>query len=274
MTNRKLVFYISCKIKYLLILFKLVTIFVISMSLTISFDQIYASTDPILITQSTGLHDVIFDGKWTNEKEWKPSSHNLLSYNNSETIIHLRTAHQENFIYIFVDPITDLTLDNNLDEATVCFDAKNDKNLIPDNNDFCFSVLLNESHGILKQGNLNGNYEIMNEVEFIAISNVSDENDRYTKILHPSYEFRIPIELLERSDNYGFYLSVYDASLDKFYSWPENLMRESSSEIPSPSEWGDIISPDKSLPEMHLPLVIFTIILIQTKAKMKFFHQF
>ena len=64
MTNRKLVFYISCKIKYLLILFKLVTIFVISMSLTISFDQIYASTDPILITQSTGLHDVIFDGKW------------------------------------------------------------------------------------------------------------------------------------------------------------------------------------------------------------------
>ena len=252
-------------------------IFVISLSITISFDQIYASTDPILITQSTGLDDVIFDGKWTNEKEWKPSSHNLLSYD--ESIIHLRTAHQENFIYIFVDPVNDLTLDNNLDEATICFDAKNEKNLIPDTNDFCFSVSLNESQGILKQGNSNGNYEIINEVEFIAISNISDENDRYTKIIHPSYEFRIPIDLLERSDNYGFYLSVYDASLDKFYSWPENITRESSSKIPPPSEWGDIISPDKSLPEMSLPLVIFTIliftiILIQTKAKIKFFHSF
>jgi hypothetical protein len=278
MTNSQLVFYISCKINYLLKPFKLIMIFVISMSTTILFDQAYASTDPILITQSTGLHDVIFDGKWTNEIEWKPSSHNLLSYDDSTTI-HLRTAHQENFIYIFVDPIKDLTLDKNLDEATICFDAKNNKSLIPDTNDFCFSVLLNESQGILKQGNSNGNYEIINEVEFIAISDISDENDRYSKILHPSYEFRIPIELLGRSDNYGFYLSVYDASLDKFYSWPENITRESSSKIPSPSEWGDIISPDKSLPEMHLPLVIFailifTIILIQSKAKIKFFHSF
>jgi len=242
-----------------------------------SFDQIFAISDPILITQSTGLHNVIFDGKWTHETEWKQSSHNLLSYDD-DTIIHLRTAHQENFIYVFVDPVDDETLDKNLDKATICFDAKNNKNKIPDTDDFCFSVSLNQEQGILTQGISNGTYEIVNTVEFIATSSISDENDRYTKILHPSYEFRIPIELLERSDNYGFYVSVYDASLDKFYSWPENFTQDSS-EIPPPSEWGDIVSPDKSLPETHLPLFIFTIltftiILIQSRGKIRLFHTF
>jgi hypothetical protein len=114
--------------------------------------------------------------------------------------------------------------------------------------------------------------KISNPENFISISSTSDEIDRYSKIPHPSYEFKIPIELLERSDNYGFYLSVYDASLDRFYSWPENSTRENSSEFPSPSKWGTIISPDKSLPEMNLPILVFaililTIITIQSKMK-------
>ncbi|WP_246275343.1 hypothetical protein [Nitrosopumilus oxyclinae] len=247
------------------------------MAIVFSFDQVYAIPDPILITQSSGLHNVVFDGKWTHETEWKQSSHNLLSYDD-DMVIHLRTAHQENFIYVFVDPIGDLTLDKNLDKATICFDAKNNKSQNPDSDDYCFSVSLNQEHGILTQGTSNGNYEMINGPEFIATSNISDENDRYTKILHPSFEFRIPIELLNRSDNYGFYLSVYDASSDKFYSWPENVTRESS-QIPSPSEWGDIVSPDKSLPEMHLPFLIFTIlifaiILVQSKQKIRLFNSF
>jgi len=276
MTKQKLVFYISYNDRNLLESIKLVIILIMSMTIVFSFNQVYGIPDPILITQSNGLHNVIFDGKWTHETEWKPSSHNLLSYD--DMVIHLRTAHQENFIYVFVDPVGDLTLDENLDEATICFDAKNNKSQMPDINDFCFTVSLNQEQGILTQGVLDGNYEIINGTEFIAISNVSDENDRYTKIPHPSYEFRIPIELLDRSDNYGFYLSVYDASSDKFYSWPESLTRENS-EIPSPSEWGDIISPDKSLPEMHLPfliftILIFTIILVQSKRKIRLFHSF
>ncbi len=174
-----------------------------------SFEQSHATSDPILITHSTDIHNVIFDGKWTNEVEWKHSSHNLFSYD--QMVIHLRTAHHENFIYVFVDPISDTILDHNADKTTICFDAKNNKNTTPDNNDFCFSVSLNQQNGILQQGNSNGSFDILDTVEFIAISTVSDENDRYTKIPHPSYEFKIPIELLERSDNYGFYLSFYDA---------------------------------------------------------------
>ncbi len=168
-----------------------------------------------------------------------------------------------------------------MDEATVCLDGKNNKSEIHDIDDFCFSVLLGNDQGSIFQGNSLDESISMNKIsnpdDFIAISSVSDENDRYTKTPHPSYEFKIPIQLLERSDNYGLYLSVYDASLDKFYSWPENSTRDNSSDISSPSKWGDIISPDKSLPELSLPILvftilIFTIILVQSKARIGIFR--
>ena len=94
---------------------------------------------------------------------------------------------------------------------------------------------------------------------------------------HANYEFKIPIELFERSDNYGFFLSVYDASLDRFYSWPQNNTRENLSDIPPTSQWGDIVSPDKSLPEYPLPILvlsilILTILILQSKLKMRVFQ--
>jgi len=250
---------------------KLIIFLIMSITIVFSFQQIYASSDPILITHSTGIHKVIFDGKWTDWTEWKPSSHNLFSYDDG-IIIHLRTAHYEDFIYVLVDTVGDKTLDNKMDQATICFDGKNNKNEILDNDDYCFSVSLGQKQGILKQGLGNENSKIIDSEEFIAVSSISDENDRYSKIPHPSYEFKIPIELLERSDNYGFYVSVYDASLNKFYSWPKNSTIENSSDIPSPSKWGDIISPDKSLPELNLPILvfailIFTIIFVQSKVR-------
>jgi hypothetical protein len=247
-----------------------------SITIVFSFQQIYASSDPILITHSTGIHNVIFDGKWTDYPEWKQSSHNMLSYDDG-MIIHLRTAHHEDFIYVLVDAVGDKTLDDKMDQATICFDGKNNKNEILDNDDYCFSVSLGQKQGILKQGLGNENFKIIDYEEFIAVSSMSDENDRYTKTPHPSYEFKIPIDLLERSDNYGFYLSVYDASLDKFYSWPENSTRENSSYFPPPSKLGDMISPDKSLPELNLPILvfgilIFTTILVKSKARIGIFR--
>ncbi len=254
----------------------------ISLIIFVSFENAFATPEPILITISPSMENVIFDGKWTNSLEWKQSSHNSYTFDNDKIIIHLRTAHFEDYIYVFVDPVNDLTLDEEIDEATICLDGKNNKSEIYDTDDFCFSVSLGNNEGSIFQGNPIGEsttsmHKISNPDDFIAISTVSDENDRYTKTPHPSYEFKIPIELLERSDNYGFYLSVYDASLDKFYSWPENSTRSNSFDIPPPSKWGDIISPDKSLPELSLPILvftilIFTIILIQSKARIEIFQ--
>lgn len=253
---------------------------IVSITILFSFENIHASSEPILITISPSMENVIFDGKWTNISEWKQSSHNSFPFNDGAMTIHLRTAHLGDYIYVFVDPIHDLTLDEKMDEAIVCLDGKNNKNEIFDNDDFCFSVLLGNNQGKILQGNntefKNSLQEISNSNDFIAVSTVSDENDRYTKTPHPSYEFKIPIEYLERSDNYGFYFSVYDANLDKFYSWPENSTRDNS-KIPPPSQWGDIISPDKSLPELNLPILIFTIliftiIVIQSRVKIGVFR--
>jgi len=248
-----------------------------SLMIFVSFENTFATSEPILITMAPTMENVIFDGKWTNYSEWKQSSHNPYTFDDGEITIHLRTAHFGDYIYVFVDPVNDLTLDEKMDEATICLDGKNNKNEIHDTNDFCFSVLLGNNEGTVFQGittdeSTTSMQKIPNPSDFIAISSVSDENDRYTKTPHPSYEFKIPIELLERSDNYGFYVSVYDASLDKFYSWPENSTRENFSNIPPPSKWGDIISPDKSLPELNFPLIvlmisILTIIFVQSKAQ-------
>ena len=257
------------QLKLFFLCFAFLTIFV-------SFENAFATSEPILITMSPSMERVIFDGKWTNFSEWKQSSHNPYTFDNGKITIHLRTAHFGDYIYVFVDPINDLTLDKQKDKATICFDGKNNKSEISDVDDFCFSVLLENNKGSIFQGNSinesNSFIQIPNPDNFIAISTVSDENDRYTTTLHPSYEFKIPIELLKRSDNYGFYFSVYDASLDKFYSWPKNSTGENPFDIPSPSTWGDIISPDKSLPELNLPILIFTImiftiILVQSRMK-------
>jgi len=257
------------------------TLFILIFSLSV--ENSFGSSEPIFITQSSSMENIVFDGKWTNYLEWKQSSHNIVSFDNGKEILHLRTAHYGDYIYVFVDPITDLTIDNNMDEATICFDGNNNKNEFFENDDFCFSILLETNQGNIFQGTLIENSKtimkkISNPENFIAISTVSDENDRYTDIPHPSYEFRIPIDLLNRSDNYGFYLSVFDASSNEYYSWPENSTRISSSDFPNPSTWGDIVSPDKSLPELNLPMLIFTIliftiIIIQIKGKTRILYQ-
>jgi len=253
---------------------------ILSISILFSTENIFAEvSEPILITISPAMEDVIFDGKWTFFSEWKPSSLTTI-VNDGKTII-LRTAHYENFIYVFVDSIKDYTLDKGMDKATICFDAKNDKNSHSDKNDYCFSSTLGLNNGIVFQGGsvnaFTGNFQnIPTPKNFVAIGSVSDENDRYTPYPHPSYEFKIPIDLFERSNNYGFYLSVYDASSNTYSSFPSNVIRENY-KIPSPNQWGDIVSPDKSMPELNLPILIlgilfFTIILVQSKVGIRIFY--
>jgi len=212
--------------------------------------NVFAS-EPVLISISSQLHKVIFDGKWTSEKEWKASSLDTVQYDDGSKI-QLRTAHQDEYIYVFLDVVSDIVIDKGADNALICFDGKNNKSKIPGIDDYCFSTSLSRKISFAYQGNgiigLNGNFQkIPNPDGYIAIGSVSDENDRYSKIPHPSYEFRIPIDVLGRSDNYGFYVSVYEANSKMIYSWPTEVQQSRIFTIPSPSVWGDIISPDKSM---------------------------
>ncbi len=222
----------------------------------------------IPITRSNGMDKVVFDGKWTFVQEWKKSSHNNI-FEPGEIII--RTAHQDNYIYIMLDAIADKTIDNSKDNAMVCFDAKSDQSIKPDSNDYCFKIQLGSDKAFTLQGSDSGEFKsVGNHKDLIAVGGTSDENDRYTQVPHPTYEFRIPIELLERTDTYGIYIQVFDHSNATTYSWPPEI--DSNEYIPSPAKWGIIYSPDKSLPEYDVPMLvlvigIFSIILLSIKSR-------
>ena len=164
------------------------------------------------------------------------------------------------------------------DQAIICFDTNNDKTTIPDSNDYCFVAVLDGKRAFVLQGGsplgINNNFKKIAEPKgFIGISSVSDGNDRYTPVPHPSYEFRIPTDLIGRSNIYGFYVNVYDSHANKFYSWPDNENTDNIFHVASPSKWGELVSPDSSLPEFKLPTVAllpaFLLLLYITKFRIK-----
>lgn len=235
-----------------------------------------ATSDTIFITISGNMDKVIFDGKWTTPSEWKSSSWSELRYTNST--IQLRVAHQDNFIYVFADPVDDNTLDK-ADMTTLCIDSHNNKSIFPDDDDFCFVAKLGSYDGEVYQGKglaglESGFTKISNPNGFIAIGSKSDENDRYSTTPHSSYEFRIPTELIGRSDHYGFFVSVFDDYNKIHYDWPSNVQRNTT-DIPSPQMWGELVSPDKSLPEFDLPLLILlpSLILVFYLTKTRANHE-
>ncbi len=237
------------------------------------FVSAYAS-EPIPITSSSAMSEIIFDGKWTDQFEWKASSLNTYSYDDNIHQVILRSAHYGDFIYIFLDPITDYHLDKLNDHAIICFDTKNNKSIKADSDDYCFMTYLNGENSFTYQGGHTSDKtsfftKIPNPEGFIAISTASDINDRYTSIPHPSYEFRIPTDLIGRESVYGFYFLVYDDHSKKMYTYPQNL--DPSNFVSSPSQWGEIYSPDKSLPEFQLPLfsLVLSVFLIVFFSRIK-----
>lgn len=229
--------------------------------------------EPIKITISDDLNQIVFDGKWTQYTEWKKSSLNTFTYNDTN-IIQFRSAHQDNFIYFLIDFITDIHPDNN-DKAMICLDTRNDKSSLPDQNDYCFLAKIGENQTKVLQGTSNVNFLTMISPPegLITIGNKSDENDRYSKIPHSSYEFRIPTDFVSRQSEYGIFVAVYDSHTNKTFTWPQENLSADPFNKPIPAKWGDMISPDKSLPEFHLPMVamILTfIVVIYFSKKNKF----
>ena len=234
----------------------------------------YAQTIPI--SHSMKMDAVIFDGRWTFTTEWKASS--LDKARTDGQPIYIRSAHLENYIYLLIDVVPDTTINKNKDSAMVCFDSENNQSPSPDDDDYCFFVKLADKEPITLRGsNTDGQLRIIQNYDgFIAIGDSSDENDRYSKVPHASYEFRIPIDLLQRSDNYGFFLAVFDFDKSETWTWPGGLEVDSEFKVPSPQEWGSIYSPDKSLPEYELPLfvlafAILPIILATSKYRKNLF---
>lgn len=215
--------------------------------------------------------DIIFDGKWTFTQEWKHSS--LDELQNDQGILIIRHSHDLVNIYILLDVLFDEVKSNQSDKAMVCFDTLLDGGVTIRDDDYCFVASMGSKNPITLQGggdlattaNLK---KIPNHSELIAIGGFSDENDRYSVTPHATYEFKIPIDVIGYSSEYGFYVYVYD-DFGKIFTWPENQTSEKYPYIAAPDQWGKIVSPDKSIPEFNLPLLIlipifFVIILLTT----------
>jgi hypothetical protein len=209
----------------------------------------------IPITQSIPMVNTEFDGKWSFEYEWKPTSKTELE--TDEGTIFIRTAHNGNFLYVLLDVIPDKTFSKGMDKSIICFENRNEE--VKSEKNYCFSAILNISTGkTFESGAIsfyNSNYKLIKSPEgFIGIGGISDENDRYSKIPHATYEYRIPIDSIGRSNVYGFYVYVLDHDSENVYTWPKNVLEENK-RIPSSEKWGIMFSPDKTLPEFHLGIV-------------------
>ncbi len=212
----------------------------------------------IPITLSHTMNDVIFDGKWTFAAEWKASSQDTIKTNQSQ--IHIRTAHQGEFVFVMLDVVADKTPTVD-DFALICIDNSinnvTKKNMVA----YCFQINVgNDNPTTFYWDELKQDYELVdNHMGLVSVGGISDENDRYTPIPHSSYEFKIPLELFQRYDKYGFFVGMFDSENTTTYTWPNNININLKSGLPSPQRWGEIYSPDKSLPEYELPILILVV---------------
>lgn len=207
----------------------------------------------------------IYDGKWTFTDEWKRTAITETTYENGFKQI-IRIGHDFNYLYVLIDFISDTSIERLADRGIVCIDGTSDGGQLPKSDDYCFFVAVGTDNVFTLQGGhflgQKGSYKIVeNHHELIGIGGISDKNDRYSKIPHTTYEFRIPIEIFGRSDHFGFYFGSFDAKTKTHYNWPINSTNENYPFIPSPDEWGTLVSPDKSIPEFN-PSLLFVVLII------------
>jgi hypothetical protein len=240
-----------------------VHIFVIAILFLITFGINAAYAEQIFITVTSGAENIVFDGRWTFYTEWKETSENIIKFDDGSSL-SIRSAHDYDNLYFLIDFISDTSFKKFADKGTICIDGKMDKGDIPNEDDYCFSITLGSKTPVTLRGgeslSQTGFFEkIKNHHNLIAASDISDENDRYAKIPHTSYEFKIPLEIFGRSDKYGFYVVTYDANTDKTYSWPKDSAVQTNPFIPQPKYWGELISPDKSIPEFPTPFLVIIV---------------
>jgi hypothetical protein len=230
--------------------------------------------DPVIITESNEVIQIIFDGKWTSDREWKQSAADGWLFYDGNGIV-FRSSHDRDNLYFLVDFISDRSSDRKSDRAIICLDGNNDKTNISENNDYCFIASLGSNTPIILKGGsksaINGHFDRIFYDGVIVAGSMSDYADRYSPISHTSYEFKIPTELVGRYSEYGLYIAVYNYDENNIYPWPRNIKLENNFTIPPPSVWGEMISVDKSLPEFNMPTLLMVLslalLLVFTKVK-------
>lgn len=244
------------------------------------------------------LEAPIIDGKWTNPNEWIKGSETEIVHQEKGFKAYLRTLHDGKKIYILLDYVDDQSDTRGItgsfsDQAMVCFDTRNDggDSFKPD--DYCFMfhsidwLLVSKGAGKtltkLEEGR-----KITTVVGFEAVAGFSQINNPYQSGRpHRIYEIAIPIDYLNPSNNYGFRVMIMDGDSRTLLTWPQNdaLWRYWSINDPKncgvtivdqsipgqgfyfvcpgyPNSWGNLVSPDNSIPEFPAGLLVLAIFLV------------
>ena len=223
---------------------------IITVCMALSLIGLIYADEPIKVTISSTLHNVQFDGDWTFMSEWKHSSYDHFLFDDDRQFV-LRTAHQDGFFYVMVNYLTDFTYHHIADRAIVCF-VGYDTSSMADESDWCYAVSRESGNGHTLQGgspiSQTSHFNLVkNHPDFVAHGGTSGENDPYVRVPHATYEFRIPIEQIGFQNEYGFFVQVFDGNDVKTY--PKEFSGKYPQKIPSPTKWGKIFSPDRSISE-------------------------
>jgi len=228
----------------------LIVLMILPSSLWISFGE---NDESIFIQKSQQPAQI--DGKWTSKTEWVDASETKIA--DEKLTAYLRMKHDEIFIYVLIDFISDRGLERSGDFAVVCLDTLNNGGEVPSGDDYCF-------YRITRAGNFLNGIMQGNGMEWVVLqqSRVYDPygtsesfkgriryshlNNPYDSVnSHVSYEFRIPIVSYGINEMMGFYVYANDGYANDFLQWPADAGGKQYRAIvkdvlPSPDKWGSV----------------------------------
>jgi hypothetical protein len=236
---------------------------------TIVNNPVQAAQEPLSLKIPESHESVQIDGLWTTKTEWTDASE--LKINDKELSAYVRAKHNQAYVYLLIDFLSDHGLESSGDFAVICFDTKNNAGNAPLPDDYCFYRITRTGDFI--DGIIQGNgmdWTVLQEAEtwdpydekFDAAISSSHMNDPYDSVnTHVIYEFRIPIESYGFNEEMGFYVYVNDAYTKEFIEWPANSGGKQfkfivKDVLPAPDKWGDLsLKLDKKETDISKPQV-------------------
>jgi len=249
-----------------------ISIFLVLMMLAsaiLLYNPLQSEQESISVIIPQSYEGAEIDGLWTTKTEWTDSSE--LEINDKDLSAYVRAKHNQAYVYLLIDFVSDHGLEASGDFAVVCFDTQNNAGNAPLPDDYCFYRVTRTGDFI--DGIIQGNgvdWTVLQEADtwdpydekFDAAISSSHMNDPYDSInTHVIYEFRIPIESYGFNEEMGFYTYVNDAYTKEFIEWPANAGGKQfkfivKDVLPVPDKWGDLsLKLDKKESDISRPQV-------------------
>ncbi len=201
----------------------------------------------------------IIDGKYTLESEWNDAK--LTKFQSNGHDFYMQTKQDDNFVYLFFDGV-DFQADPTDNSTSVryqvlsCFDVNADKADKKQPDDFCLiQTVYNEFGKLVRTENAELKYTSEGESldksmvhDYEAMWAFGNDNDKFEKSNHLSYEIKIPKESVMSKDRFGFNFRMFFGSAsDDLVQLSDGVIWPPESDKDNPSTWGTL-SMTKQIP--------------------------